>query len=159
MKVTVTWHGDRRFVGRGPSGVPVLINFGPGETAAGPPAGPAADEDGTRAAGPSPVELLLIATGACTGLDVVSILQKKRVAFSGLEIEVGGWRAPDHPRYFTRLEVVYRLKAPPGARPGPEHALEHAARLSMERYCSVGCSLRADKSWRCEVVPEDPPAT
>jgi putative redox protein len=147
-KVTLTWHGDSRFVGLGGSGAPVLINFGPGETAAGvpSPAAPGGRPEGSPM-GPMPTELLLIATGACTGLDVISILQKKRVAFTGLEIEVTGQRAEEHPKYFTEVEVVYRLRAEPDAQAG----LERAAELSMDRYCSVGHSLRARPTWRCEV--------
>ncbi len=147
-KVTLTWHGDNRFVGLGASGAPVLINFAPGETAAGVPS-----PDPTRtpgpATGPMPTELLLIATGACTGLDVISLLQKQRTPFTGLEIEVQGERAPEHPKFFTHVEVVYRLKAAPEALPH----LERAAQLSMDKYCSVGHSLRAERSWRCEIVP------
>jgi len=155
-KVTVTWHGGSRFVGRGGSGPPVLIGFVPGETLSDPPA-PSSDGDGDGAgrdngrppAGPWPTELLLIAVGACTGYDVLSILEKKRIEFMGLHIEVSGRRSPDHPRFFTDVEVLYRLEAGPEAKAG----LERAAALSMEKYCGVSLSLRADKTWRCEVVP------
>jgi len=143
-KVTLAWHGGNRFVGWGGSGVPVLINFAADQTpATSPPAGPP-----PGGSGPTPTELLLIATGACTGLDVVSLLEKQRVTFSGLEIEVSGERAAEHPRYFTNVEVVYRLKASPQALP----QLQRAAELSMEKYCSVGQSLKAAKSWRCEIA-------
>ncbi len=162
MQVTLTWHGENRFVGRGQSGAPVLINFAPGETAAGVPAvaaqtvlnaGGVSVPGGTDRPpyGPSPTELLLIAAGGCTGLDVISLLQKKRVAFTGLELVVSGERAPDHPRYFTDVHILYRLKAAPDAL---VH-LERSAQLSMDKYCSVGLSLRANKTWKCEVVSED----
>lgn len=155
-RATLTWHGDNRFVGRGASGAPVLINFAPGETAAGAPASEPAKTPtpgAQPAAGPMPTELLLIATGACTGLDIISLLQKQRVPFTGLELEVTGERAEEHPRYFTDVEVVYRLGAAPEALPH----LERAARLSMDKYCSVGHSLRAKKTWRCELVGEQSP--
>jgi len=172
-RVTITWYGGNRLVARGASGRPVLINFPPGESPAAIAAGgepPAAEVDGRppgpgeanaapRAAGeraaappppgPSPVELLLIATGACTALDVVSILRKKRVDFSAFEVEVTGKHSSDHPRFLTDVEVVYRLQAPEEAL----RALERAAQLSMEKYCGVSHSLRADKTWRCEIVP------
>ncbi|MCL6581467.1 MAG: OsmC family protein [Firmicutes bacterium] len=150
--VTVRWLGSTRFVGLPSSGPPIPINFlpedplPPRETYAGPaPAGPEGP-----APGPKPTELLLIAAGACTGLDIVSLLEKQRVEFTGLEIEVRGERATDWPRVFTDIEVVYRLAAAPAALPH----LERAARLSMEKYCSVSLSLSARKSFRCEVVPD-----
>ena len=155
-RVALTWHGDSRFVGLGGSGAPVLINFPPGETAP-KVTSPDSDVSGARSygtgVGPMPTELLLIAAGACTGLDVISILQKKRIPFTGLVIEVLGRRASDHPKYFTEIEVTYRLHAHPEAQSG----LEHAVQLSIDRYCSVGHSLRARLSWRCEV--EDGPST
>jgi len=159
-RATLRWHGGNRFVGLGASGPPVLINFAAGEAlpvtggAATPQAaGPWAGQTGTSAdpapgGGPKPTELLLMATGACTGLDVISLLEKQRVTFSGLDIEVTGERAPDHPKYFTDIAVVYRLKAAPDALPH----LQRAAALSMEKYCSVGLSLRAKETWRCEIV-------
>ncbi|MEW6031645.1 MAG: OsmC family protein [Bacillota bacterium] len=152
-RVVLTWHGDDRFAGVGDSGKPVLINFG---TAAprGEPVPPLPPPDPARepSAGPYPTELLLIAVGACTGLDVVSLLGKKRVPFSGLEIEVTGTRAASHPRCFTGLDLVYRLEASPEALT----ALERAAALSLERYCSVSHSLRVRPAWRCEVRPGAP---
>jgi len=139
-------------VGFGDTGAPVLVNFAPGETAAGVPRPPAGGAN-APAAGPKPTELLLVAAGACTGLDVISLLQKMRVPFTGLHIDVVGERAPEHPKYFTKVEVTYRLKAAPDAGP----SLERAAEMSMERYCSVGHSLRARPTWRCEVEAEEPP--
>lgn len=164
MKVTLTWHGDNRFVGLGAAGAPVLINFPSGQAAPGAPSpsspGPAPHGAGAAvgatdkpAYGPSAMELVLIAAGGCTGLDIVSLLQKQRVPFTGLEIDVSGERTPDYPKYFTDVEIVYRLKAAPEAKP----ALERAAQLSMDKYCSVGHSLRAVKTWRCEIVPEESP--
>ncbi len=147
-KAHLTWHGDNRFVGWGAAGAPVLINFAAGETAAGVPARPTSDPgEAAGATGPKPTELLLIAAGACTGLDIVSILEKQRVAFTGLEIDVSGERAPENPKFFTDYEVVYRLKAAPDALPH----LEKAAELSMTKYCSVGLSLRARHTWKCVV--------
>ncbi len=155
-RVTLSWHGGSRFVGHGASGPPVLMNFAAGEAAGvggaarseAPLTATGAAGAGTEPAGPKPTELLLMATGACTGLDIVSLLEKQRVTFTGLDLEVSGERASDHPKYFTALEVVYRLKAAPDALPH----LQRAAALSMEKYCSVGHSLRAEKTWRCEIV-------
>jgi len=146
-RVTVSWHGENRFVGVGGSGgPPVLINFASG---AGVADANARAPGGPTPAGPKPTELLLIAAAACTGLDIVSLLGKQRVTFTGLEIDVSGERAEDHPRIFTDLKVLYRLKAKPDALPH----LERAAALSMNKYCGVSLSLKAAKTWRCEVEP------
>ncbi len=55
------------------------------------------------------METLLGAVGACTAVDVVSILQKKRQNLIGLEIFVNGERATDYPKVWTAIEMVYRI--------------------------------------------------
>jgi putative redox protein len=155
-QVTVRWHGASRFLGFGASGPPVLINFTDDETT-WPSGQRTAAKTGAigstlglsvaETSGPKPTDLLLMATGACTGVDIVSHLERQRVPFSGLDIIVTGERAADYPRFFTAVDVLYRLQASPDALPH----LEQAAAISMERYCSVGLSLRAAKTWRCEL--------
>ena len=63
------------------------------------------DTDTARASAASPMELLLIALGGCTAVDVVSILKKKRERVTGYRVEVRGTRREEHPRAFTRIEV------------------------------------------------------
>src|SRR5881397_3920735 len=60
--------------------------------------------------GPSPVETLLAALGGCGAMDVLSILRKQRQAVTGYEVVVEGERRAEHPRIFTRIEVVHRLR-------------------------------------------------
>lgn len=125
MDVVVRHVGGMAFVARGPSEHWLVMD---GRE-------PGSDEP-QRA--PGPMEVLLMALGGCTGMDVVSILRKKRVAFAGVEVRVHGERAPDHPRRYTRVRIEYVVK---GAGL-PRKAVEDAARLSFERYCSVAASLR-----------------
>ena len=100
-------------------------------------------------AAPSPMELLLIALGGCTGADVVGILEKKRQRVSGYEIEVRAERRAEHPRIYTKIEVVHRLR---GHSIDPK-AVAHAVELSETKYCSVSAMLgaSAELSMRYEI--------
>jgi putative redox protein len=84
-----------------------------------------------------PLELVLIGLGGCSGMDVVSILRKKRAPLASLRVEVDADRAADHPKVFTAVRVVY-VFAGEGLR--PEDARE-AVRLSMDKYCAISAIL------------------
>ena len=87
--------------------------------------------------GATPMELLAVALAGCTGMDVVSILQKMRQPLEGLRVEVLGEKADEHPKRFVSLEVVYYLK---GAL--DEKKVQRAIELSETKYCSVAATLR-----------------
>ena len=101
---------------------------------------------------PSPMELLLIALGGCTGADVVGILEKKRQRVTGYDIEVRAERRAEHPRIYTKIEVIHRVR---GHAIDPK-AVEHAIELSETKYCSVSAMLGAstELSMRYEVQEE-----
>ena len=84
-------------------------------------------------AGPQPHRLLLQAMAGCTAMDVLSILRKKRQQVSGLSVEVQGSRADQHPRVYTRFEVLYKVR---GTNIDPQ-AVARAIELSTTRYCPV----------------------
>ncbi|HMG37221.1 MAG TPA: OsmC family protein [Blastocatellia bacterium] len=86
---------------------------------------------------PSPMELLLISLGGCTGADVYSILRKKRQKVTGYTIEVRGVRREEHPRIYTAIEVVHQVR---GRKVDPA-AVAHAIELSETKYCSVSAML------------------
>jgi len=92
--------------------------------------------DGDKAAGNSPMELVLIGLCGCTGYDVVSILQKKREPFTSLEVHALAERAPDPPSVYTKIKLIYRV----GGKVSHK-AVEDAVRLSKEKYCSVSAIL------------------
>jgi putative redox protein len=92
------------------------------------------EENGT---GLKPSELLLIALGGCTGVDVVSILKKRRQNLTGLEIKLTGEQDPEPPWTFRRIHLEYRLTG----RGLSREAVERAIRLSEEKYCSVGATI------------------
>lgn len=87
--------------------------------------------------GATPMEVLAVALGACTGMDVVSILRKMREPLEGFEVEVKGERADEHPKRFVSLEVVYRLRGKLNS-----EKVRRAIELSESRYCSVEATLR-----------------
>jgi putative redox protein len=86
---------------------------------------------------PSPVEMLLVAIGGCGAMDVISILRKKRQEVTAYEVIVTGDRRPEHPRAFTRIEILHRVH---GRNLKPV-AIEEAIRLSDTKYCSVHASI------------------
>jgi putative redox protein len=88
--------------------------------------------------GPSPMQAALLATMACTASDIVLILQKERVGFTGLEIEADAERATEHPKVFTKVHLHYRVRG----KNIKESAVKRAIDLSSEKYCSVGIMLR-----------------
>jgi putative redox protein len=88
---------------------------------------------------PTPMELVLIALGGCTGADVVGILEKKRQRITGYEIVVSAERRAEHPRIYTRIEVTHQIR---GHNIDP-NAVQHAIELSESKYCSVSAMLGA----------------
>lgn len=113
-------------------------------------------DSGPGAFGPSPVDVLIAALGACTGMDVITILRKKRLVVTGYEIELLGERRDEHPRAFTRIEAVHRFRG----RGLPVAAVEEALRLSEGTYCSVHATLAPGValSSRIDIQEETGPA-
>jgi putative redox protein len=87
--------------------------------------------------GIGPMQLLLVALAGCTGVDVVSILQKKHLNPTDLQVQVRGKRATDFPMIWTDIHLTYLLWGE-AIRP---RDVEQAIRLSEEKYCSVGIML------------------
>ncbi|HEX6481210.1 MAG TPA: OsmC family protein [Ktedonobacteraceae bacterium] len=93
----------------------------------------ASGDVGGVGAGPQPHRLLLLAMAGCTGMDVISILRKKRQQVSGLNVIVQGSRAEQHPKVYTHINVLYRVR---GKNVDPQ-AVERSIELSKTRYCPV----------------------
>ncbi len=130
---SVKWIDEQKFVATSPSGHAVTID---------------SDRESNKA--PGPMELLLMALGACTATDVVIILEKKRQKLQSLEVICSGERAAEPPAVWTKLEIVYRLRGQLD-----DAAVKHAIQLSEDKYCSVAAMLRktATLSWRYEITP------
>lgn len=99
-------------------------------------------EHGGNETGATPMELLLVALAGCTGMDVVALLRKMRVGFSGLEIRVSGERQKEHPKVFTRIDLEYLIYGSDVKAAAVKRAIE----LSQEKYCSVAALLRPNCS-------------
>ena len=84
-------------------------------------------------AGSRPKELLLIALGGCTGSDVITILQKKKVQISNFEMNISADVAEEHPQVFTKINVEYVFHG----KDIQEKDVERAIELSQTKYCSV----------------------
>ena len=132
---SIKWVGDQKFLGTGTSGHSVPFD---------------SDRDSNKA--PGPMEMVLLALGACTATDMVTILEKKRQKVQSLEVVCSGERAAEPPRVWTQLEVVFHLR---GA--VEEAAVKRAMDLTAEKYCSVAAMLRktAEISWRYELLPAE----
>lgn len=120
VEVRLVWKDGLRFEARTPSGHALLLDSAQG-----------------AGAGPTPMELVLVTLGGCTGMDVISILQKQRQPVTGLEVVVQAERAAEHPRVYTGYEVTYIVHGKGIKR----EAVERAVSLSEEKYCSVGIML------------------
>lgn len=96
------------------------------------------DTNKERASAATPVELLLIALGSCTAVDVVSIMRKKRERVTDYRVEIRGERRAEYPRKFTRMEVRHIVRGHNIS----STALARAIELSDEKYCSVAATLR-----------------
>jgi putative redox protein len=128
----VKWIAEQKFVATSPSGHALVVD---------------SDRESNKA--PGPMELVLMALGACTATDVVIVLQKKRQKLESLEVVCSGERAAEPPTVWTKLEIVYRLRGELD-----EGAVKHAIELSEEKYCSVSAMLKktAKVSWRYEIL-------
>lgn len=113
-------------------------------------------DDANGHTGATPTELALLALGACTGFDVISILRKKRQTVTGYEIELHAEQNPEPPFYFTRVEIKHRLRG----RIAPE-AVQRAIYLSETKYCAVGAmiSKTAKIEATFEILPDSPSST
>ena len=99
------------------------------------------DEDAAEQwTGVSPMEVVLLGLGGCTGLDVISTLRKMRQEVTGYAVRVGGERRDEHPRIYTRIEVEHELRG----RALKEDSVRRAITLSAGKYCSVSAMLEVN---------------
>ncbi len=120
MDVKVTWDQDLAFVGVAESGFPVKLSS---------PSGPDT--------GAGPVEVTVMALAACTAMDVISILQKKREQVEAFHVSVHADRAASYPKVITSAEMEYVITGR-GIR---ELAVRRAIELSVKQYCPVHAML------------------
>jgi putative redox protein len=112
-----TWIDNHRFNAVASSNHPIIV-------------------DGDKAAGNSPMELVLIGLCGCTGYDVAEILRKKREPLTSLEVRAQAERAATPPTVYTQIKLTYRVRGKVSHK-----AVEDAVQLSREKYCSVSAML------------------
>jgi putative redox protein len=87
----------------------------------------------------SPMEILLEAAAACSGIDVVSMMNKRKKTIDNMNIEVTGEKREEHPKIFTKVHMSYTMVSPDIE----ANELERAISLSHDKYCSVSATLKA----------------
>jgi putative redox protein len=97
----------------------------------------ASEQDGGQNTGFRPMEMLLVGLAGCTGMDVISILRKKRQQVTAYEVRVEGIRAEDHPMVFVEITVEHIITG----HNVQSEAVVRAIQLSIERYCGAGAML------------------
>lgn len=137
IKATVHYGGNDFFIGISPGGHAQTI-----------------ETNGERCSAATPIELLLVALGSCTGSDIVDILRKKREQITDYRIELHAERRTDFPRSFKTIQLRHILKG----RNLSEAAVKHAIELSDSKYCSVAATLRptVEISVSYEITQEEP---
>lgn len=137
MKISVTFNESMPLAGINHTGHLTLFDTSP-------------EFHGTGSA-PSPMEVVLESLAACSMMDIISILKKKRKQTGFLTAEVDADRAEEHPKVFTVIRIIYRLQSTDC----PMADFERAISLSMEKYCSVSAMLRASGcriDWSAELL-------
>jgi len=127
MRSISEWKGKAVFEHRSEGGVPYVTDARANLW----------EDSGTK--GPAPMELFLGGLGGCTGVDIVFILTKMRIDVRSLRITVDADRAPEHPKVYTKVHVLYEIETDPVH----EKKVLRAVELSSGRYCSASAILAA----------------
>ena len=123
MECTVRWTSGMTFLAETASNHVVAMDGAP--------------EGGGRNLAPRPMEMVLVGTGGCTAYDVVVILKKSGQQVTGCEVRLTSERAETDPKVFTRIHMHFVVRG----RGLKRNLVEHAIRLSHEKYCSASIML------------------
>ncbi|OGO33663.1 MAG: osmotically inducible protein OsmC [Chloroflexi bacterium RBG_16_56_8] len=124
MDAKVTWRAGLSFTGTTGSGFEMPLGVSKADGGA---------DDGAR-----PLELFLVGLAGCTGMDVISILGKKKQDVTAFEVRAHAERATEHPKVFTHIVVEYVITGRQVERAAAERAVE----LSMTKYCPAHDMLK-----------------
>lgn len=122
QKATIKWQGGMRFDGFTETGHTITMD--------------SSEQFGGSNQGARPTELLLLAIAGCSGMDIISILKKKKQDVVDFEIKVTGHKS-EQPARFIQFDVHYIIKG----KDIEENAVKRAIELSMDKYCSVKLTL------------------
>lgn len=121
LHATVSWAGDSNFIGHSGTGHAVVF-----------------DSNKDSGVAPTPMEMLLMSAGACSSVDVVSILQKAKQQVTNCRVVLTGERVDTIPRVFSKIHLHFEVT---GFDVSEKH-VERAVNLSAEKYCSVSIMLQ-----------------
>ena len=124
MLINMSWKGNLAFEAETESWHKILLD--------------AKREVGGEGKGPRPMEVFLVSLAGCTGMDVASILKKKRVNLEDMTVKINAEQAPEHPKIFTRINIEYNFTG----RNIKEEDVKRAIGLSSEKYCPVTAMLK-----------------
>jgi putative redox protein len=133
----IAWVENALFVAESGSGHTVTMDGSP--------------DVGGRNLGARPMEMVLLGMGGCTAIDVVSMLRKQRQDIRDVAVELVAERADDHPKVFTDVKLVYRIRGKNLNRA----LVERAVSLSDEKYCSATAMVRKSAVVSHEIVLEE----
>ncbi len=137
MEAKAVWKGDLTFVGSADSGFSLVMDT--------------FKEVGGNESGFRPVELIAIGVAGCTGMDVISILKKKRQEVTAFEVLVHATRATEHPKKITHMLIEYVVT---GKNIDPA-AVERAVQLSEEKYCPSIATIRNNVTIENKIVIQE----
>jgi putative redox protein len=122
--ICVDYVSGKQFRGEGSSEFPTVID--------------APTTFGGEGLGASPMELMLMSIASCSGMDIVSILEKRRIHFDSFQISVSAEQAPEDPKVFTKIELTYRFKGDALSK----DSIDKTINLVLDKYCSVAVMIK-----------------
>lgn len=137
MKVSLNLDKNMRIIGTNSSSMQTVFDTYP--------------EFGGDNSAPTPMEILLQAIGACSFMDVITILKKKKKEIKHLKIDISGDRADIHPRVFTNVHLIYELNSPDAEMKDLIRAIE----LSQKTYCGVSAMFQrsgCEVTWEAKII-------
>lgn len=135
MQATVQWQNKMKFSGVAGSGHEVIMDASP--------------DVGGEDTGNRPKEMILHGLAGCTGMDVISILNKMRVSVEDFRVEVKVEQSQDHPKIFEKIHLKYFFKGNVS-----EQKVKKAIDLSQDKYCGVSAMLKNSSEITYEYVIE-----
>ena len=130
VKAHLKWTDELQFVARAGQGPAVVLDSSDG------------------ASGASPMQLVLMGVAGCTAIDIIVIMNKKRIQLSNFEVTIAGEQAAENPKRYTQMHITYKLSGK-GIKP---KAVEQAIQLSETKYCSAMASVNAAVKHSYEIV-------
>ncbi len=95
-------------------------------------------EFGGQGKGPKPKPLMMLALAGCTGMDLISLMNKMRVEYDSLNVVIESDLTEEHPKHFTRMKVIYEI----GGNNVDRNKVEKAVNMSKDKYCGVSYSYK-----------------